>query len=333
MSPLVRLATCDAVLVRRSRFGDRGAARRLAARHLERITYLSGVVGSSAEQSAALAQQGFALALRSGRPFEDALVTAFDRLAATVDDADEARERLARLLIEVEQRPADEVARLLGLTPDHLPMAHSPHPARACRGWPLASRRAGLTHAEVHAGVGHLELCRRCRDRLAAIERTRAQLLGGSAGVAGAVAAAQLGPWGGAAATSVGAVVTSKAAAGLIAAVGAAVLATGGTAVVADRAESHQPTGGPAPTDSIPSRPAPSMPASVSTSPPVGPTHTGLPLPLPTRSTADAPTPLPTDVPALPVPLPTLPVPLPTLPALPLPDPLPSIVASILDLP
>jgi hypothetical protein len=115
MPGLRSLASSDAVLSRRSRYGDRGAAQRLAARHLDRVTELSAVVGGGPEQGAALARRGFALALRGRRPFDDALVTAFGRLAATTPDPDAARGRLLVLLVEVERRPLDEAAALLGL--------------------------------------------------------------------------------------------------------------------------------------------------------------------------------------------------------------------------
>lgn len=343
MTPLVRLATCDAVLVRRAKYGDRRAARRLASRHLDRITLLAAVMGSSSEESIRLARKGFAAALRGARPFEDALVTAFGVLAHELPDADQARARLATLLVEVEQRPRHEVARLLGLTPEGLttllpigllPTAGLPtaraatgwaRALRTCRGWALASRRPGLTEAETRAGAGHLALCRRCRDRLAAVERTRAQLLGGSAGVVGAVAAAQLVPWGGAAATGAGALLTGKA--GVVGLLGATVLATGGGVVLADRNQSHRPPTRPA--SGTPSEPAtPGAPARgtapgatptslPSTAPTVAP-RAGLPVPLPSgvdRSSS-------TDGPALPLPS----IPLPTLPPLPglLPLPLPT---------
>jgi len=323
-----RLGTSDTALARRARYGDRGAARRLAARHLDRITLLAAVVSADTEHSVVLAQQGFALALNGGRPFEDALVTAFGRLAVSGPDGEAARTRLSLLLLEVEKRPSAEVARLLGLAPVQLTGlaggAHLSPTARLCRGWPLASRRPGLTEAEHQAGVGHLALCRRCRERLAAVERTRAQLVGGSAGVVGAVAAAQLAPWSGA-----GTLLTGKAAAGLVGVVGAAVLATGGTAVVVDRTQPHAPAARPAPAASTPALTTP-PPRVLTPTPSPGPTGSAVPLPndLPTTLPATVPT-----QPALPLPLPTLPVPLPTLPSLPLPDPLPSVLASLLDLP
>jgi hypothetical protein len=338
VTPLGRLATCDPVLARRSRYGDRAAARRLAARHLDRISQLASVISTSADEAEVLARQGFSLALRGPRPFDDALVTAFGELAAALPEADDARGRLAVLLAEVEDRPIADVARLLRLEPRTvdalLPRARaalgSSYPARACRGWALASRRPGLTDAERQAGAAHLALCRRCRERLADVDRTRAQLLGGAGGMVGVAAVAQVLPWGGAAVGTAGAAVGTKAAVGVISAVGAAVLATGGTAVVVEKqAPHHAPvtreepaaTQAPRPTDT----PATQAPVPRPTTPAPAPTPTTL-LPLPTPG---LPTKVPTDTPTLPIPLPTLPIQLPTLPPLELPEPL---VSSLNDL-
>jgi cell division septation protein DedD len=292
VTPLGRLATCDPVLARRSRLGDRAAARRLAGRHLDRISQLATVISTSAEEAEVLARQGFSLALRGGRPFEDALVTAFGQLAAALPEADDARGRLAVLLAEVEERPVEDVARLLRLEPRTvdalLPRARASlggaYPARSCRGWALASRKQGLTEAERQAGAAHLELCRRCRDRVAAVDRTRAQLLGGAGGMVGVAAVAQVVPWGGAAVAGAGTVLGTKATAGVIGAVGAAVLATGGTAAVVQQQEPHRPSvrqEAPVTTQAPAPRPSTSQaPASTAPQPPA-PT----PRPTPTTTT------------------------------------------------
>ncbi|HTL23122.1 MAG TPA: hypothetical protein VL281_03710 [Mycobacteriales bacterium] len=326
------LASSDAVLSRRSRYGDRGAARRLAARHAERVAELSAVVTGGSDQTAALARSGFALALRGRRPFDDALVTAFGRLAAATADPDGARARLLVLLVEVEHRPLDEAAALLGLGADTadelLPGARSttglPPLSRHCRGWGLVARRR-LTEAERTAGEDHVALCRRCRDRLAVLERTRAQLVGGTAGLATGLASAQLIGSGSSTLTGSGAggILGSKAVAGVVAAVGGAVLVTGGTAAVAQQPShdsGYRPAVGPAarPTTAPGCRPCPTptpTPTSVLRLPtvqvPVTVPSPGLPLPAATVP----------PLPALPVPLPSLPVPLPSLPQLPLPLP------------
>ena len=342
MAGLRGLASSDTVLSRRSRYGDRGAAQRLAARYLDRVNELSAIVGGGPEQGAALARRGFALALRGRRPFDDALVTAFGRLAATTDDPDGARGRLLVLLVEVEHRPLDEAAALLGLgteTADALlPGARAtaglPVLSRHCRGWGLVARR-GLTTPERTAGEQHVGLCRRCRDRAAVLERTRAQLVGGTAGLATGLASAQL--LGSSASvlagSGAGTVLGSKAVAGIVAAVGGAVLAAGGTAAVVQQ-PSHDANYSPPVTRSVPS---PSTGPACAACPTPTPASTQLPLPavrvpvtvpvpalpLPTGSVPPLPT-LPVPVPTLqlPLPLPTLPLPLPTaltsaLPALP----------------
>jgi hypothetical protein len=323
---------------RPSRYAERLATRRLVTRHGDRLELLSTVLGRTPEEARGLARQAVSLARREGRGTEDALTRAFSRLTVTLPDPPEARGRLALLLVDVERRPPDEAARLLDMEADALvevlASARRTHPERACRGWGLASGRPGLTDAERTAGAAHVQLCRRCRERLTAVERVRAQVLGGSAGVVGAVAGAQLIPWGGAAGT----LVTGKAAAGVIGAVGAAVLATGG-AVAVSHAQPPRPAPAPAVTrDAVPgptTAPAPrarSVPTRPAPTPAPGPTH--VPLPLPSS--------LPTAVPAAPVPtlpvphlpVPQLPVvPLPSVPALPeLPGPLVTPVQRLLDL-
>lgn len=344
MAALRSLVSSDTVLSRRSRYGDRGAAQRLAARHHERVSELSAIVGGGAEQGAALARPGFALALRGKRPFDDALVTAFGRLAATTDDPDGARGRLLVLLVEVEHRPLAEAAALLGLGADTatalLPGARTSAGlaplSRHCRGWGLVARR-GLTEAERTAGEDHLALCRRCRDRYAVLERTRAQLIGGTTGLATGLASTQLLGAGGSvlAGSGAGGLLGSKVVAGIVAAVGGAVLVTGGTAAVVQQ-PSHDAGYRPAVTQPVPSPTAPPACAPCPTPSPAG-SQLRLPtlqvpvtvpspgLPLPAASVPALP------LPSLPVPLPTLPLPLPTIPTLPLP--LPTALTSAVPVP
>ena len=340
---LTRLATRDAALVRRSRYGDRGAARRLAARHLERVSLLASVVAATPEQAAPLARQGFTLALRGQRPFESALIVAFGRLAARDPDPDAARGRLLVLLVEVEQVPLREASRLLGLDvmragallPAALAAAGPAHPTRPCRGWGLVARREGLTSAERQAGGDHAALCRRCRDRLSALERTRAQLLGGSAGVVGAIAVTQLVPLGGSAAAGAGTLVASKAAAGLVGSLGAAVLVTGSAMAVTQQVRHPAPQ----PAHSAPSDRAPALPLTPTVAPNCG--SPCVPQPSPQPSPQSSPT--SATLPSLPgrdpsttetaPPLPLLPLPLPTsLPVLPSLKPLPEVLSSLLPL-
>jgi hypothetical protein len=335
----------DGALARRSRYGDSHAARRLAARHLDRISLLASVVADSPDEAAALTRRGFRLSLRGSPPYEDALVRAFGRLAAQRPDAGHAQGRLLVLLVEVEGRPSGEAAALLGLPAATaramLPAARAAtgpaQPARPCRGWGLVSSGSTLTGAERAAGQAHLLLCRRCRDRRAAVDRTRAQLLGGSAGVVGAIAATQVVPLGSSAVAGLGGVLATKGAAAVVATLGTAVLATASTVAVTEPAgfrPQHRPpaVGTPAPA---------STPASASPGTGPGPGATvspgpalptvPVPVPLPTAvPRSKQPLPLPTDVlplptdllpTSVPLPLPSLPLPLPT--AIDLPDLLP----------
>src|SRR5207248_2863799 len=100
------LLSSDTALVRRSRYGDRAASVRLASRYLDRVVLLASVVGSTTAESAELAKEGFATAVRIHRPFDDALVEAFGALALS----DASRGRLLVLLVDVEQRPPIEAA-------------------------------------------------------------------------------------------------------------------------------------------------------------------------------------------------------------------------------
>jgi len=334
----------DGALVRRSRYGDAHAARRLATRHLDRITLLASVVATTPEDATTLTRRGFRLALRSPGPFEDALVHSFGKLAAQRPDAVHAQGRLLVLLVEVDGRPSAEVAALLGLEaavaramlPAARAAAGPAHPARPCRGWGLVGATAALTDPERVAGEAHLSLCRRCRDRRAAVERTRAQLLGGSAGAVGAVAATQVVQLGGGAGLTLA--LGGKAAAAIVGGTASVVLATASTVAVTEPARFD-----PAPRPAVTTRtvePAPSTGAGASApaprpsaSPSSGGGLPALPVPLPTglpRSNEGVlPTSIPTSKPtvlptSIPLPLPSpltslLPVPLPTaleLPAL-----------------
>ncbi|HUR51605.1 MAG TPA: hypothetical protein VMZ11_05740 [Mycobacteriales bacterium] len=341
MTRLLRLASSEAALVRRARWGDRGATRRLAARHLERITLLANLMPPGPEGVPGYARAGFRLALRQPGPFDDALVRAFVQLAEHVPDPDEVRRCLLTLLRDVELRPDEETAALLGLPAELL--AAETDARRSCRGWGLVSRRTGLTPAERQAGEAHVGLCRRCRDRLALVEHQRARLLGGSAGVVGGVggvAVVQLVSFGGAGAAGAGGLLAGKAGAALIGTLGTAVLVTGGATAATSPTHPHRPppvvapapSSSPAPAHRAPTltrlpSAAPVAPVPRTTPPPVGPTAVPVPLPA-----ASAP-PLTTDSVEPGLRLPTLPVPLPLPTGLPLPLKLPGAVSGVLGLP
>jgi hypothetical protein len=341
-----RLLSSDAALVRRARYGDRTAARRLANRHLDRITLLCAVVCAEPRGAPEIAPQAFALALKQKAPFDDALVIAFARLVETWSDAAELRTRLLALLLEVEQRPVEQVAALLRLTASEVSALRpvpkptavpGVHPGRSCRGWGLASRRTGLTVAEKRAGEAHLELCRRCRERLVTLDRARAQLLGGSAGAAGGVmVAAQLVPLAGGngVGAGLGGLFAGKAGAAVVGSLGAAVLVTGGATAVMSRPQVQQPLPSSVQVGPV-DRPSPVrvdrvVPAP-SSSPAPAPTSTVLPGLPPVGGLDETPKDLPTATPTLlPDPgLPTLPVPLPT--ELPPVVPLPTELSNLLN--
>lgn len=322
------MRTSDALLARRARYGDPRALHRLARRHRDRITLLATVVGTNSEQSALLAREVVAPALQTRRPLDDALVMAFGRLAKQASDPDAARGRLLVQLVDLELQPAAVVADLLGLShPDALQLlakarsaGASTYPGWECRGWGLVSHRSGLSQAEQQAGDGHLTLCRRCRHRLAAVEKARRDLLVRTTGVAGLLAAGELAAAASApAAVGLSGLLAGKAAIGVVGVLGATVLATGGVVAVAEQphrarpapvtsvSPAARPTAQPAVPQAKPALPSTPQPTTSATQPPA------LQLPV-LRST---PLPLPTAIPLLPLPtlkLPQLPLPLPSLP-------------------
>jgi hypothetical protein len=341
-----RFLSTDTALARRARYGDRIAARRLANRHLDRISLLCAVVCAEPRGTPEIAPRAFGLALKQKAPFDDALVIAFGRLVQTWPDAAELRSRLLTLLLEVEQRPVEHVASLLDLSASEVsalrPVARQAtltpvHPGRSCRGWGLASRRTGLTAAERSAGEAHLELCRRCRERLVTLDRARAQLLGGSAGAAGGVmVAAQLVPLAGGngVGAGLGGLFAGKAGAAVVGSLGAAVLVTGGATAVMSRPPEQQPLPSSVQVGPV-DRPSPvhvdRVAPAPSVSPAPAPTSTVLPGLPPVGGLDETPRDLPTTTPTLlPDPgLPALPVPLPT--ELPPVVPLPTELANLLN--
>lgn len=327
----------------RARYGDRRLSRQ---QRVKRLALLSAAVRASAEEAAELARE---LATALPRCSDEELV----RAVASRTAAD-ARGQLLVVLVDLDGRRPEDAAALLDLDPavarpllDRARTGDRPLGA-TCRGWGLASGRAGLTASELEAGREHLQLCRRCRERRTAVDAARRQLVARATGAAGLLGAAELALAGGAVTSTVGAVLGGKAVAGAVAGLGAAVLATGATVAAAqttgfvppprDRAPAVRSTSAPTvevapspvPPGSLPApgatrspQPgplpvAPLLPTSLPTSLPDLTTGLdGVPLDLPTSLTTDLPTSLPLP---LPTPLPTaLPLPLPTeLPLLPL---------------
>jgi hypothetical protein len=306
----------------RSRYGERRSARRLAARHRERISLLAAAIGTTEEQSASLAREALALATHIPRPFEQALVVAFGRLAAQ-EPGPAAQGRLLVLLVDLEGEAVEAAADLLELPAPRagevLASARSgngtTYVGKACRGWGLASGRRGLSDAEQQAGAGHLSLCRGCRHRAAAMASARQSLHVRATGVAGLLAAGELAVAASSAGAGLGSLVVGKAAIGVIGALGATVLATGGVAAVV-----HRPAAHPAPTTYV----SPS-PASLHRRAPLAPRETASTVPAPAATTSGR-----VPGPALPVlktptlpttaPAPVLPIPRVTIPPLPLPS-------------
>lgn len=349
MSPVFRLTSSDTALVRRTRYGDRGAAKRLATRYLDRVALLASLVGSTPDDAAALAKRGFVLALRSPLPFGEALVEAFAGLAGKATDPVRAQGRLLVLLVDLEHHPPAEAAALLGTAPSEVAEqlgaarnATAPaYSGRVCRGWGLAAAGRALTVEEKTAGTGHVAVCRHCRDRLVALAQARTELLGRSAVLTGAVVVSELAGAALPAATGVAGLLAGKAVIGAVGAIGAVVLTTGAAVAVRHavepspappqvvRTQSPQVIGVPAPSACASSCP-PLAPTTVptatpATAPKAGPPGVRVP-PLPTYAGVVSPTAsLPS--PALPIfpPLPGLP--LPTVPALPV---LPSVPPSTL---
>lgn len=332
----------------RARYGDRRLSRQ---QRLKRLALLSAAVRETAEEAAVLAREVVAAVPRGG---DDDLVRA--TAAHATDEA--GRGRLLVVLVDLDGIALADAAALLDLDVTTarplLELARTGgRPLGAtCRGWGLASGRARLTASELEAGREHLLLCRRCRERRAAVEAARRQLVTRAGGAAGLIGAAELALAGGAVTSTVGAVLGGKAVAGAVAGIGAAVLATGATVAAAQPAgfvprpretapavssspdpttdvapsplpgglpPSPRPTGGP--TGVLPTTPvAPLLPTSL---PDLTTGLDGVPLELPTSLPLPLPTALPTSLPlpsSLPLPLPTeLPLPLPSgLPPVPL---------------
>lgn len=321
------------------RYGGRRALRGLRSRHLERLALLGTAVAQTPQESAALAAEALARAARLPGPFDDALVTSFGSLAAAQPAPEAAQGRLLHVLVDLEHRSVDRAGALLALPVDVARdlLARTRTDGRffttACRGWGLASGSAGLTAAERRAGTHHLALCRRCRERLAAVETARRQLAVRATGTAGVLAAGQIGVAGGAVSIGVGGLLAGKAAAGIVAALGGAVLATGTAVAVVPPAGFTPAVHAPAvvpdtvapsvvPAASTPPRPtATSVPSATPSPagcvalcvPPLVPTAVGIPVlgasPLPGAPGLPLPTVLPTVLPTLPVPLPTVSLP------------------------
>jgi hypothetical protein len=295
-----------------------------AALGADRAAQLAAAIGASVQEATALLGQ------LAGQPADgDDVVAAAGALAARSDDPDAAHGRLLQLLVDVEQRPLEEMAAVLALSVTEAAAlleaarrsSGAPGLVGRCRGWALVAERVELTTAEQRARDGHLLVCRGCRDRLAMLERSRLELVSRTAGVTALVGAcAAAGLSGGAAVTAGGGML----AAGKVAAIGvlgAAVLAAGGmTAAVQHATAPAAVVPAPAQLDSEPecgmscegSGPLPAASAAA---------EQPLPLPSPSASGAGGGAPELPVVPPLPAapPLPTLPA-VPAVPALPVPS-------------
>jgi hypothetical protein len=310
---------------------------------LARAAALTAVVGRTPQECAELATRALAVTRRG----ELALVAAVGDLARAGEDPVGAQGRLLVLLLDLEQRPPAQTAALLGIEPDAVPgllaaarTRDGGHPGQECRGWGLACRPPGQTASERDAGVAHLALCRRCRDRVAAVERQRAVLRQRAAGVAALAGASQLAAASTPLSLGAGGLLAGKVTAGLVGALGAAVVATGAAAVVSQQGGAPAvprpaPTGVESPlaprAPAAPTRAACALPCKglASTAPPAAARGVVPPVP---RAPAPAGRPA---VPLLPTALPTaipipLPIPLPTGLLAPLLGPLPTALPTLL---
>jgi hypothetical protein len=200
-------------LVAQARRGRRGARRKLH-RRLRAPLYPLAYAWAGHPWSATRAIRAAVAAglTDSTRPYGSAVVAALHRHTSRLRDGQDTAERSSALgravlvLCDGNRLSRSAAASLLGLpataVAEHhrsgrtalgVPAEDSDVPR--CAGWALVSRdESDLTMAERDATQGHLRLCRRCRDGLAARRRTRAALQatgalsGGGAAAAAAVA-------------------------------------------------------------------------------------------------------------------------------------------------
>jgi hypothetical protein len=197
-------------LVARARRGRRGARRKLHPRQraplYPRAYAWAGHPWSATRAIRTAVAAGLA---DSTRPYGSAVVAALHRHTSRLRDGQDAAERSSALrravlvLCDGNRLSRSAAASLLGLpaaaVAEHhragrttlgVPVEDTDVPR--CAGWALVSRdESDLTVAERTAAQGHLRLCRRCRDGLAARRRTRAALQAtGALGGGGAAAAA-----------------------------------------------------------------------------------------------------------------------------------------------
>ena len=197
-------------LVARARRGRRSARRKLHRRlrsSLYPLAYAwTGHPWSATRSIRAAINAGLT---DSTRPYGSAVVAALHRHTSRVRDGQDVGERSSAVrravlvLCDGNRLSRSAAASLLGLptaaVAEHhragrtaLGIAAEDSDQPRCAGWALVSRDdTDLTSTERAAAKGHLRLCRRCRDGLAARRRTRAALQAtGALGGGGAAAAA-----------------------------------------------------------------------------------------------------------------------------------------------
>lgn len=320
------------LLVVRARRGDRRAAAALRRRTGPQVHQLAAALAVDPRSVPALVRHALTDALADDdRDYGPAVVAAVQRRAGAVRVRPAASrpsaaplQQAVAVLCDAQGHSHASAAALLGQPVDRVATLHRAArtalgvdgPQVRCHGWHLVSRRADLTPPEQEAAAGHLELCRVCRDEVAAraLARRRVQAglpLGGTAAGGLAVLLANLGG---------GSLVAGTTAIGA-----AAVLGVGALVAVVPPAgmTAQDPTSFAPATASVPAGPVPTVePApppdaapvpAVDPAPPAGPT--------PTRSGA-APTPAGAPSPA-PGASPPPAIPLPTSPPIPLPTELP----------
>jgi hypothetical protein len=197
-------------LVAQARRGRRGARRKLHRRLRAPLYPLAYAWAGHPWPATRAIRAAVAAGLAdSTRPYGSAVVAALHRHTSRLRDGQDTAERSSALrravlvLCDGNRLSRSAAASLLGLpavaVAEHhragrtalgVPVEDTDVPR--CAGWTLVSRdESDLTVAERTAAQGHLRLCRRCRDGLAARRRTRAALQAtGALGGGGAAAAA-----------------------------------------------------------------------------------------------------------------------------------------------
>jgi hypothetical protein len=238
-------ATSLDLLAARARRGDRRAAAALRKRMTPQARQLALALGVEPRSASAVVRRALYEALDDrDRVYSSAVVAAVQRHGGRARGSAPAAaadlQRAVGVLCDVQGHSHDAAAALLGQPVATVVSLHRASretagvaaPREHCRGWFLVSRSRDLTPPEQAAADRHLEICRSCRDALAARavahRRIKAAVPVGGTALGGVVAA--LSALGG-----------GSVAAGTVAAGTAAVLGAGALVAVAPPAAMTQP--------------------------------------------------------------------------------------------